>query len=281
MGSWTLALEGPARATAGEPLTFRVSARGLGDISSLPAPAPAFPVAWKVFPPSTSETPGTKGGRVGGTRTWEFVAVPSDAGAVTIAPVELRVFDPQAARYGTVKSAPFRVQIVAAPASKASVEEVRPPPPQPIAAAKFWSRVAPASLAVLAVLAALAGLLVVLRRHARPAAPSPGGERLEEARRELEAARALCASEQAKAFFETLAQALNHLAASLGDRDAASEDPAAIAARLKRAGVAAPVCETLARAVEGCRRFAFLHSSDGAILRRSLALAEEAFGAAS
>ena len=250
-----------------EPLTFRVSARGLGDISSLPAPAPAFPVAWKVFPPSTSETPGTKGGRVGGTRTWEFVAVPSDAGAVTIAPVELRVCDPQAARYGTVKSAPFRVQIVAAPASKASVEEVRPPPPQPIAAAKFWSRVAPASLAVLAVLAALAGLLVVLRRHARPAAPSPGGERLEEARRELEAARALCASEQAKAFFETLAQALNH--------------PAAIAARLKRAGVAAPVCETLARAVEGCRRFAFLHSSDGAILRRSLALAEEAFGAAS
>lgn len=274
VGSWTLALEGPSRAAAGEPMTFRVTARGLGDISSLPPPAPAFPAAWKVFPPSTTETPGTSDGRVGGTRTWDFVAVAQGDGEATVPPVELAAFDPQTARYGTIQSEPLTVRVTKAAAPSGG--EARPA--QPVAPQGSWSRAAPTLLVVLAAAAVLALLLEARRRRAR--ADAPRGSPLRSARSELEAARALCTSEQAPAFFATLARALHQLAVALGDPDASSEDPAAIAARLKLGGNPGPVCEALARAVEACRRFAFLRSSDGATLQRSLALADEAFGAA-
>ncbi|HEX4382588.1 MAG TPA: BatD family protein [Myxococcales bacterium] len=285
VGTWALSFEGPSLARAGEPATFKIGVSGFGDLASLPTPAPAFPKAWKVFPPSTTETETASGTRAGGVRTWELVAVPSGAGAVRLPPIELQSFDPQTKRYAVLRSEPLEVQVGAA----ATVAAESPPPPaKPLAGAtgSLWRRAAPVGLvalffvAALFFAAALFALLTLLRKHARRSGASPGGASLTGARRELDAARSLCEGD-AGPFFAALSRALNLLAASLGDTDAPAESPQAIAARLKGNGIATPVCDALARAVEACRRFAFLNTSDGAILRRSLNLAEEAFGAAS
>jgi hypothetical protein len=284
VGHWTLSLTGPERARAGEPLTLRVRARGVGDTSSLPVPALALPIGWKAFPPSTSETPAVIAGRVGGTRIWDFVAIPSGEGPAEIAPVSLSEFEPASARYVEVKSQPLALQIEAA-AAPVATSAARPQefPAQPTFAS-VWSGVAPpiAFAALLTLLATLAVFALLRRSGARSREPaSPRAARLRDARHNLEAARELCDSEHAPAFFERLSKALRLLVESFGEEDPSAADPSRIAASLRHAGLAAPACDAVARALEACRRFAFLGTNDGAALLRTLTLADEAFSAIS
>ena len=85
VGRFTLAASSaPNHVVAGEPLTIRVVAQGVGNLHALALPAPEAPPGWRTYPPTVRDAPSATGGRIGGTRTVETVVVPDRAGRFVV-----------------------------------------------------------------------------------------------------------------------------------------------------------------------------------------------------
>jgi hypothetical protein len=99
------------QATTNEALTYRLQISGEGNLRTLPEPDIAFPNDFEVYPPELSESIDRSGGRVSGSRIYEYVLIPRSPGTRTIPSVEYGYFDPRQGRYAAAASDPIRVTV--------------------------------------------------------------------------------------------------------------------------------------------------------------------------
>ncbi len=104
VGEMTAGLTVDRSATsAGESLTARVTATGIGDMRRIEAPELSASGGCKVYPGGgqPSVGPRASGDRqvLGGTAWFEYLLVPHEAGTVTVGPVTMSYFDPDAEQY--------------------------------------------------------------------------------------------------------------------------------------------------------------------------------------
>jgi len=94
-----------------EPITLIVEIKGAGNIEALvEPPLPELP-NWRVFESQAQSTVEVQGDRVYGTRRFERLIVPGQAGSYTIPPINFTYFDLEAGQYRTIASQPIPVMV--------------------------------------------------------------------------------------------------------------------------------------------------------------------------
>jgi hypothetical protein len=81
-----------------EAVTMTLVVSGEGNLKTMPPPQIEFPQGLEVFDPKVSSE-ANMGDVLGGKKTFEYVIIPRRAGTITIDPVEIAYFDPDAGRY--------------------------------------------------------------------------------------------------------------------------------------------------------------------------------------
>lgn len=91
--------------------TLKVSISGSGNITLLAAPEVNFPPAFDTYDPKVSDQVNKNSSPFSGTRTFEYVFMPKDAGSFTIPQVSFSYFDPQSETYKTVQTQSFDLAV--------------------------------------------------------------------------------------------------------------------------------------------------------------------------
>jgi len=120
VGTWTLSASvEPLSATVGQPVTFKLSAQGRGNVRNLSLPNLGQIPGLRAYDATTADKETVEQGQVNGTRTLEQLLVPERTGEVEIPSLSMNVFDPAQKAYRTVRTEAIRLQIHAAPPSAA------------------------------------------------------------------------------------------------------------------------------------------------------------------
>ncbi len=99
----------PTSLKAGDPVALKVVLRGKGNLHAIADLMRPKGAAFKFYDPKTNlETDGT---RLGGQKTFEYVAIPQRDGQVTLPPFALAYFDPVQARYKTAQTNPIVLRV--------------------------------------------------------------------------------------------------------------------------------------------------------------------------
>jgi hypothetical protein len=106
----------------GQPITLKTRISGSGNIKSVGKPVIAELPDFRTYSSGSSENVSKKDYRVTGSKTYEEVLIPKNAGKYTIPPVEFSFFDPQAKSYQTLKNDPILLSVL--PPSEASPVEI-------------------------------------------------------------------------------------------------------------------------------------------------------------
>lgn len=92
-------------------LSLYLSLRGEGDLKRIQAPPLNFPDAFETYDPKvTREDYVDYADRIQGVKSFEYLVVPTEPGNYTFRP-EVVVFDPDSARYVTLRAAPISLQV--------------------------------------------------------------------------------------------------------------------------------------------------------------------------
>jgi len=95
-----------------EPLTLIVEVKGTGNIQTLKEPElPELP-NWRFFESQISTTTETGEGFLRGSRTFERLVVPGQAGEQTFPPISFSYYDPTVDAYQTISTEPIRVNVL-------------------------------------------------------------------------------------------------------------------------------------------------------------------------
>ncbi|WP_161596867.1 BatD family protein [Chitinophaga vietnamensis] len=92
-------------------LTLKVTISGQGNVNLLNSPKVDVPSGFEKYDPKVTDNIEKNSNPLSGSRTFEYVLMPMEAGDHTIAPVEFSYFDPGANAYKTLRSAPFVIHI--------------------------------------------------------------------------------------------------------------------------------------------------------------------------
>ena len=112
VGSFSMQVSAaPTELTAGDPITMRIALTGSGNLGDAGPPALTSTDGFRIYEPHVAKADG-------GTKNFEQVLIPNDAGVHAVPPVRFSYFDPQARRYQTIESQPIALV-------------VRPPPNAP------------------------------------------------------------------------------------------------------------------------------------------------------
>lgn len=94
-----------------EPVTLKMVVEGEGNIETLTRPkAPAL-TGFKTYDADTNSKLFQSGNVIGGTKSFEVVFIPKEAGKVFIPPLEFSYFDPRQGKYQTLKTPNFPVEV--------------------------------------------------------------------------------------------------------------------------------------------------------------------------
>lgn len=162
----------PTSTRVGEPIDATVTISGVGNVALWPPPEPGirWPAGFRVYPAQTEARVDPDAGRIAGTKTFHFLAVPDSSGNFVLPEVRYPYFDPVAGRYEVARAGPRA--IVVAPGAEPRAARALPPliarvgelPADRLSQRLGWQ----GWLAVLAI-SALIGVLA--RRRRRPRAP--------------------------------------------------------------------------------------------------------------
>ena len=104
----------PDQVNANDAATLRLVVSGLGNMKLMKAPKINFPQDFEIYDPkennkTTNTATGAKGNIV-----YDYVVVPRHGGKFSIPPVEFCYFDPEQARYNTVRTDSFHLAVAKA-----------------------------------------------------------------------------------------------------------------------------------------------------------------------
>jgi hypothetical protein len=125
----------PSDARVGEPVEVAATLRGTGNVSLWPPPALHFPAGFRTYPEETTVRITSSNGRVAGTKTFRYMAVPDSAGSFLLPTVRYPYFDTRAGQYKVVEVAAR--SIVAVPDSEPGAVRAAPPLLEP--ASRPWA----------------------------------------------------------------------------------------------------------------------------------------------
>ncbi len=101
----------PADVRTGDPIAVKVKVRGTGNLNAVGEPIRPEGDAFKFYDPNSTVSTGNSDGRIGGEKTFEYVAIPNRAGSARIGPFLLVYFDPEKQRYRTASSRVVSVNV--------------------------------------------------------------------------------------------------------------------------------------------------------------------------
>ena len=100
---------------AGDGFTLRVQVSGTGNIRTVPAPTvPALP-NMAIYDPQITDAIGIVNSKVRGSRTYEYVIIPSKEGDWTIPAIDYPYFDPQTESYQVSHTMPITINVLPNP----------------------------------------------------------------------------------------------------------------------------------------------------------------------
>jgi hypothetical protein len=98
---------------AGEPVTLRVTLAGEGNLKTVPAPDLVSFDDFKIYESESAESTFVRGDKIVGTKTWEYVLVPTSGGEVQIPAVRVSTFDPTTEQYAMLATDAIPLQVEA------------------------------------------------------------------------------------------------------------------------------------------------------------------------
>ncbi|HET8712829.1 MAG TPA: BatD family protein [Gemmatimonadales bacterium] len=117
----------PVSTRVGEPIDASVTIDGTGNVALWPPPEPGirWPSGFRVYPAQTEVRVTPQSGRVAGSKTFHFLAVPDSSGNFVLPEVRYPYFNPAAGRYEVASAGPRSV--VVAPGAEPRATRVLPP----------------------------------------------------------------------------------------------------------------------------------------------------------
>ena len=104
---------------AGDGFTLQVQVSGTGNIKTVPAPTvPTLP-NMAIYDPQITDTLGVVDSRIQGSRTYEYVIIPSEEGRWTIPAIDYPYFNPQAESYQIARTVPVTIDVLPNPTGAA------------------------------------------------------------------------------------------------------------------------------------------------------------------
>ncbi|PSL49380.1 oxygen tolerance protein BatD [Chitinophaga niastensis] len=97
--------------TTDDALTLKVTIGGQGNVNLLNPPKIEIPSGFEKYDPKVTDDIEKNSNPLSGSRTFEYVLMPQEAGDHTIPAVEFSYFDPAANSYKTMRSQPFVIHI--------------------------------------------------------------------------------------------------------------------------------------------------------------------------
>ena len=255
----------------GEPVTMTVQVRGAGNVRTFSKPRiPELP-EFKTYD-ADSQTHVRSLERVTGSRTYEVVLVPREAGQFKLPPVRMSYFDTEHEEYRSVETEPMELVAVRTARSQRMLAESRPHMQQQIevlgediahirSEVEVSDDVTPlylhgAFMALLPLpLLAVGGALVVQRRRQRLAsdvALARSTRARGVARKRLTAAQGFLKQGRSEEFYAEISRALLQYVGDKLNLPAAGLTHDTIRARLSEAGAREDTCEHLVRVLEHC-----------------------------
>jgi len=103
-----------------EPVSIKVTVSGTGNIKLLEAPTLELPPDFEQYPPKVTESI-TKGEKISGSKTFEFVVLPRYPGMKTIPPLTFVYYDPGKREYARLRSPQMELHVEQGTATQAPV----------------------------------------------------------------------------------------------------------------------------------------------------------------
>ncbi len=298
VGRWRLTAEAvPTQVKLGEPITFRVSVEGRGNLKNLSVPRLEAPDSFRVYDPTTTDKVAHRGDQFGGKRTQEYLVMASQTGTFTLPPLHLPFFNPETGRYEVAQTEAISVQVDAGTAGSgapvalgnAQLPTASPEGPRNVLEANglrplrhearfesvapvLWRRpwFAPVVLAPFGLWAALGVAGLLRHRLGREDEGAQARKQARAARKRLQAAETLKSGGSTEAFYAEVEKALvSFLEAKLGTsivgltRDALGE-------RMTEAGVLQEVRQKIAGVLETCEMGRYAPGLDDAHARERI-----------
>lgn len=101
----------PASTRSGEPVEAAVTVDGVGNVALWPEPTVRWPSGFRVYPAQTEVRVAPQAGRIAGSKTFHFLAVPDSAGTFVLPEVRYPYFDATTGRFEVAKSAPQKLAV--------------------------------------------------------------------------------------------------------------------------------------------------------------------------
>ncbi len=115
----------PAATRVGEPVDASVTITGIGNVALWPEPPLKWPAGFRVYPAQTDVRIAPDAGRIAGSKTVHFLAVPDSSGNFVLPEVRYSYFNAAAGRYETATTAPRALAV--APGAEPRAARVLPP----------------------------------------------------------------------------------------------------------------------------------------------------------
>lgn len=104
-------------------LTLKVTISGQGNVNLLNAPKVEIPASFEKYDPKVTDNIEKNSNPLSGSRTFEYVLMPVEAGDHTIPPVQFSYFDADTKTFKTVSSSAFNIHVIAGKQSKHDKED--------------------------------------------------------------------------------------------------------------------------------------------------------------
>lgn len=112
VGSFTLSSEiDRTRLKTNEPLTLKVTVSGKGNIELIDALPLSFPPDFETYDPKVTNNISRGAAGISGTRVFEYLVIPRNAGEFQIKPVEFAYFDPSKQKYSTLSTPLYTISV--------------------------------------------------------------------------------------------------------------------------------------------------------------------------
>ena len=115
----------PAATRVGEPVDASVTITGVGNVALWPEPPLRWPAGFRVYPAQVEVRLAPQAGRIAGSKTFHYLAVPDSTGNFKLAEVRYPYFNATSARYETATATPKAFAVAAGAEPRAA--RVLPP----------------------------------------------------------------------------------------------------------------------------------------------------------